>query len=839
MSGKYRHVIRAFYGTEWAILPAKLEQISELLELRSQGVTFTPEQIKDRVGLFDTPTNRTQGQIAVLNLFGTISQRMNAMSQFSGGTSTEMFASAFQDAVNDPNVSGIVINIDSPGGSVPGVPELANLIYQSRDKKRIVSVVNPMMASAALWIGTAAGEVVAIPSASDVGSIGVLTIHTDQTKADADAGLTRTVIKSNEFKAEGNPYEPLSDSAKAFIGQRIMKIHEEFVGAVAKYRGVTTAKVEADFGNGRTLRAKEALQVGLIDRIATLEEVLTELGASAGSQTGFVATSPQSFDKGKRRMNAKLKKALITAGLCKVTDEQATFDAALALHCEAAEIDGKDEAAVLASFGISGPTHTTITAAEPLKTVVTQAGSPSMSMQDLTALIKMASIPDGRKVELIGELSGSIATLSTAQVLDRINAENLKGVQTGGAMITGGDSQADKFAVDARDALLLRTWGSSDLPKEVLNYQTNEMVDFKPKRGNFGMQSLPKLAEQCLIHAGIPYAKVAALSPMQLAKIAMGHDPAQMGLGYLASDAAYNVSGMFSNILLDAANVTLRRSYNDARTTFQIWMKQGPSVADFKLVNRVIAGELGDPRAVPEDGEFEETTLTDGKEAYRVTVWGEIISLSWQLIVNDQLGSFTEIPAKLGRAMRRKQNRIAYAAVKANAAMADTYALFDNTNHKNRTTGSLTTAQNYVDAFATMERKMADQVGLSTESGTLGYMPKYLIYPTALDQILRTTLSSSSVASSNPGTKNIYESAYELVKEPELNAAQGGSDTRFILSADQNEVDTFEYAYLQGLEAPVIEQEMSFERLGMKRRIYQAFGVKPLDYRGLQDHTGA
>jgi len=326
---------------------------------------------------------------------------------------------------------------------------------------------------------------------------------------------------------------------------------------------------------------------------------------------------------------------------------------------------------------------------------------------------------------------------------------------------------------------------------------------------------------------------------MQLAQIAMGKDPAQLGLGYLASDASYNVSGMFSNILLDAANVTLRRSYNDARTTFQIWMKQGPSVADFKLVNRVIAGELGDPRAVPEDGEFEETTLTDGKEAYRVTVWGEIVSLSWQLIVNDQLGSFTEIPAKLGRAMRRKQNRIAYAAVKANAAMADTYALFDDTNHSNRTTGSLTTSQNYIDAFATMERKMANQVGLSTDSGTLGYMPKYLVYPTALDQILRTTLSSSSVASSNPGTTNIYQSAYELVKEPELNAAQGGSDTRFILSADQNEVDTFEYAYLQGLEAPVIEQEMSFERLGMKRRIYQAFGIKALDHRGMQDHTGA
>ena len=837
---KFKHVIRAVYGTEWAILPSKLEQITELLELKASGIDFTADQIKDRIGVFDVPRNSTQNQVAVLNLFGTISQRMNAMSSFSGGTSTELFAKAFQEAVDNPNVSSIVINVDSPGGSVPGVPELADLIYKSRDKKRIVSVVNPMMASAALWIGTAASEVVAVPSASDIGSIGVLTIHTDQSAADAKNGITRTVIRSNAFKAEGNPYEPLSDSTKAFLNERIGKIHEEFVAAVARNRNVTATKVEADFGNGRTLRAKEALQVGLIDRIATLDEVLAELGASAGSQTGFVATSPQSFDKGKRRMNAKLKKALITAGLCKVTDDQAAFDAALSLHCEAEGIDLKNEGAVLASFGLADPVVTTATA-PATTTVVTQpaAGSAGMSIQDLTAVIKLSGLSDRDKMDLIGELGAKASSLSPSQVADRINQLEQKQSPTAGhTPVVGGEAQVDKFAKDARDAVLLRTWGSADIPKEIFDYKSGEMIDFKPKRNNFGLQSLPKLAEQCLIQAGVPYSKVAQLSPMQLAQVAMGKDPSQLGLGFLASDAAYNVSGMFSNILLDAANVTLRRSYNDARTTFQIWMKQGPAIADFKAVNRVIAGELGDPRAVPEDGEFEETTLTDGRESYKLTVWGEIVSLSWQLIVNDQLGSFTEIPAKLGRAMRRKQNRIAYAAVKANAALADGTALFA-AGRNNRTTGSLTTSQNYVDAFAVMERKMADQVGLSSESGTLGYMPKYLIYPTALDQIIRTTLSSTSVASANAGTTNIYQGAYETVKEPELNAAQGGSDTRFILAADQNEVDTFEYAYLQGLEAPVIEQEMSFERLGMKRRIYQAFGVKALDYRGLQDHTGA
>jgi hypothetical protein len=171
--------------------------------------------------------------------------------------------------------------------------------------------------------------------------------------------------------------------------------------------------------------------------------------------------------------------------------------------------------------------------------------------------------------------------------------------------------------------------------------------------------------------AGVPANRVMNLAPVQVAKLAMGADPRQMGLGaFYASDGpGYNVSGMFSNILLDAANVSLRRSFDDARTTYQMWMKRGPDVPDFKLVNKVIAGELSDPKAVPEDGTFEETTLTDGKVTYRLTVWGEIVSHSWQLVVNDRLNSFMELPQKMGNAMKRKMNRLSYQRLKDNPTM--------------------------------------------------------------------------------------------------------------------------------------------------------------------------
>jgi hypothetical protein len=100
-------------------------------------------------------------------------------------------------------------------------------------------------------------------------------------------------------------------------------------------------------------------------------------------------------------------------------------------------------------------------------------------------------------------------------------------------------------------------------------------------------------------------------------------------------------------------------------------MRRGQDVPDFKAVNRVIAGELGDPKAVPEDGEFEETTLSDGKEAYKLTVWGQMVSHSWQLIVNDRLNAFMELPPKMGNAMKRKMNRLAYQRLKDNPTMPD------------------------------------------------------------------------------------------------------------------------------------------------------------------------
>lgn len=556
-------------------------------------------------------------------------------------------------------------------------------------------------------------------------------------------------------------------------------------------------------------------------------------------------------------LHKSLLAALITAGLIEADATQGEAAAALKAWAKASHVTLPAD---LASEDAVKPLVAALTkpaapippapAANPPAPPVRPEG---IAAADVAAMVNLSSLDAQARNELLMEFLASNEPLTNAAVLNRINARvREQAPQPGTTRIQFDASEVDKFRVAARDALLVRTWGGSR-PAQITDPATGEAIDWKPTAGgrNYGLQTMQGLARQLLMTAGVPASRVMDLTPLDLARVCMSHDGASAVLGrgyggFLASDGpAFNVSGMFSNLMLDAANLMLRRSYDDSRTTFQVWMRQGPSVPDFKLVNKVIAGELGDPKAIPQDGEFEEVTLSDGKETYKLTLWGEVVSTSFELIVNDALSSFTEIPVKMGRAMRRKQNRLAYGVVKDNAALADTGDLFNATaittagGHNNLATGAGAPS---VATLNTLTTKMMEQRGLDiASSAALNLMPRFLPHPPALRGTVLELLASvaNPASSGNSGITNIWQNALDPITEAELGLAAGGSDTAWYLAADPNDVDTIEYAYLQGLETPVVETAVAFDRIGMRTRIYQAFAVKALDYRGLQKHAGA
>jgi signal peptide peptidase SppA len=284
---RFARIARAVRELPWAILPTTFDAMLEVLELRSAGGQFTAEEIAARIGdrPAGTPIERV-GPVAVLPLHGVIAQRMNLFTAISGGTSTELFGKAFDEAMADPEVQAIVLDIDSPGGSVAGTEELAQKVFKARGAKPIVAIADSLAGSAAYWIGSQADQFVASPS-SQVGSIGVLTSHTDVSKAEDAAGVKTSVISIPDAKSEGHPYAPLSDDARANVVASMQPFYDMFLKAVARGRGVSVADVRDGYGQGRVLGASPAKDAGMVDRIEALPETIARLSTPQGRRAAL------------------------------------------------------------------------------------------------------------------------------------------------------------------------------------------------------------------------------------------------------------------------------------------------------------------------------------------------------------------------------------------------------------------------------------------------------------------------------------------------------------------------------------------------------------------------
>lgn len=222
---------------------------------------------------------------AIIGIRGSISRRATLMSSLCGGSSVEEISDALRACLANPQCDRIILDVDSPGGAVDGIPELADEIFAARAQKPITAYVDTTAASAAYWLATQANELVVAPSGR-VGSIGVFTLHLDQSRALEAAGITPTFIQAGKFKTEENPLEPLDDDAKAAIQSRVDAFYGMFVRDVARGRAVGVDQVRADFGQGRMVLAADAVKAGMADRIGTYR---TAAASSARPPSALIA----------------------------------------------------------------------------------------------------------------------------------------------------------------------------------------------------------------------------------------------------------------------------------------------------------------------------------------------------------------------------------------------------------------------------------------------------------------------------------------------------------------------------------------------------------------------
>jgi capsid assembly protease len=173
-------------------------------------------------------------------------------------------------AMESSDVKRVVFDIDSPGGMYNGTPELGDVIAKYHGVKPMAAFTNGLMASAAYWTGITSGSVYMSRSAS-VGSIGVVMMWPDVSKAMEGKGVKIKVFSSGEFKGM-TPEVELTGSQESYLQSRVMSLANEFYSHVKEAR----AGVNESAFDGRTFQAVEALELGLVDGLArNVEEVIS------------------------------------------------------------------------------------------------------------------------------------------------------------------------------------------------------------------------------------------------------------------------------------------------------------------------------------------------------------------------------------------------------------------------------------------------------------------------------------------------------------------------------------------------------------------------------------
>jgi ATP-dependent Clp endopeptidase proteolytic subunit ClpP len=294
-------------------------------------------------------------------------------------------------------------------------------------------------------------------------------------------------------------------------------------------------------------------------------------------------------------------------------------------------------------------------------------------------------------------------------------------------------------------------------------------------------------------------------------------------MGVVAAAFTHSTSD-FTNLLADVANKALLKGWQESEETFQQWTSRG-TLPDFKASKRVDLNTFPALSKVEQGAEYTYATVGDRGETIQLATYGKLFSITRHAIVNDDLDSFTRIPAKMGRAAIRTVGNLVYAVLTGNPTMADGVALF-HANHANLlTAAALSTAS--VDIAAATMAKQTDATG-----NTLNINMAYLVVPRALWGLARTIASAENEITSakTATTPNWMKDTFQVIADPRLDVS---SASNWFCAANPMINDTIEVAYLDGNDAPTLEQQGGWTVDGVEFKVRIDAGVKALDHRGL------
>lgn len=805
--------------------------------------------------------------VAVIPILGAMMKGKSSL----GGTSTIQVRRDIRQAAADPNVAGILLSFDSPGGTVAGNYDLGQDITAARKQKPVWSHIDDLCASAAYGAACQTERILANSPDALVGSIGTIMTVYDISERYAEAGIKALVFATGPLKGAGVPGSQVTEEQADYFQSIVNGSHVEFSNAVKKGRRLNDKELAA-VKTGGVWHARDAIGLKLIDGIQSLGKTIEELARAAG---GGKATGSTSYS----------------------------------LPAATMPIAAKFTVAASAYLPAAGPLDTLSHAIdvprtiEPLTTADNRRAAPVSYTLGSTAMgfdkwleskgINVATLDDATKSALLlawRAETGSQATIAPAATPPA--PEPQKPESSFKEKIEAIDKENERRAyIEERGLKAMReNLGNQERCKQIRTLMEAAIADEKTTRQDFDLSLLRldrfmppsvfspsspngQITQDVLEAAICQSAKLPNIDKQfsdQAQQLAHSRYKGRISLCDMLLEAArhnngfrgtrhdlkgmcraafresgqegyYGINAMgpstiaVPGILSNVANKFLLSQFLFGEMTWRMIAKI-QSAKDFKTMTSYRLTSAAKFVKLPPGGELEHGTLSELSYTNQLETYGRILGIGRTDLINDDLGAFTGTSAELGRGAIDSLNEVFWTEWLNDSAFFTT----GNGNFDDGATDSVL-------SLAGLENADNIFAALTKPDGTpLGADPEILLVPRTLRATARNLMNGSitEAAKSTPTLtlKNVWEGQYRIADSRYLSNSgiTGYSVTAWYLLADPNNIAAITVALLNGQETPTIETgEFDFEMLGMAMRAYMDFGVSKAEARGAIKLKGA
>lgn len=424
----------------------------------------------------------------------------------------------------------------------------------------------------------------------------------------------------------------------------------------------------------------------------------------------------------------------------------------------------------------------------------------------IRGVVRSMGLPDTLADALVNE--GVTLDVARARAIDSFAALD-PSAQRGGSQRTtdasANNAREEAYQRDAVSSLLARSGAGRVLSAEQ-----------RAGAASFGNMTLLRLAEDCLVRAGVPASEIRAMSTRQLAQRALGF-AGQRGGAMTISD--------FPLLLQQAINRTLVAAYEQAPQTFRQWASPG-TLNDFRPTTRVhMSGLVGKFEKIEEGGEYTVASLKETGETIRLSKYGKKVPISWESIINDDLSVFNRLPTAIGQKAAQLQSDLVYGLLMSNPVMSDTNRLFSAAHGNLSATGDALT-------ILSMDAAMqAFRTQTGPEGDVLNLTPAFLIAGPKMELQAKQFLTNGYVPVKQ-SDRNIFSDLVQPVIDSRI------TDKSWHLAAAPGMVDTIEYAFLSGEPELFTEEYWDTNTDSYINKARTVFGTAALDWRGMYRNPG-